>query len=304
MSRIFGFGSAAVDFRIVTADFGESYREKLLARETMLCDGGSVANALVQAAALGGECVFLGKLGDDPVGRRILAALKAERVDTGAAIVVPGAQSPFNLAVYAGERRRRVGGFLLPNVAATVSAEELEVWAELLRPEDWCLVELGEIPLDTVNAFCQLARRRGVKLAVDVDLDPLRQCGADRETVEAIFSACHLLVPNRNAIFELYRTERPDELAGQLRERFGVPAVITAGADGVYWSGEPGEPARHLAAPPVEVVDTVGAGDAFHGGLLYGLSQGLALEGAIALGSRCGADACRFFGARPRRDTK
>ena len=95
---IFGFGSAALDFRIRTADLGPEYRAKLLARETALLGGGAVANALVQVSRLGGDAAFLGKLGGDWIGERIVAGLESEGVDCSATIMDPMECSPFNVA--------------------------------------------------------------------------------------------------------------------------------------------------------------------------------------------------------------
>jgi len=295
MSRIFGFGSATLDFRISTADFGDTYRDKLLARETKLFGGGSAANTLVQAARLSAQASWLGKLGSDWIGNTIVSGLEEDGVDCSHAFRDAAACSPFNVAVYA--EWRRVGGYLLPNALGTLSRHEAERLASVPKPGNWCIVEIGEIPLDAVHAFCQAAVQRGVRLVIDVDLDPVRQCVGDPSLVGAILRCADVLAPNRVAFRSLYGDIGASELVDALVAEYGVSVVITSGADGAYYR-VPGQPTRHVPAIPVEVVDTVGAGDAFHGGLLYALSCGQSLEEAVLLGAKCGAAACLKFGAR------
>lgn len=302
MPRIFGFGSATLDFRINTADFGDSYRDKLLARETKVFGGGAAANCLVQVARLSRKAVgwsmrpaWLGKLGRDCIGDGIVSGLEEEGVDCSAALRDATVCSPFNVAVYA--EWRRVGGYLLPNALGTLTPGEVDQLVFVPEPGDWCIVEIGEIPLDSVHGFCRTAHARGVHLVVDVDLDPQRQCVGDPSLIGATLRCADVLAPNRAALRSLYGEIGAPELVDALLAEYGVSVVITSGEDGAYYR-DPGQPARHVPAIPVDVVDTVGAGDAFHGGLLYALSRGETLADAVLLGTRCGAAACLKFGAR------
>jgi sugar/nucleoside kinase (ribokinase family) len=294
-NRIFGFGSAAVDFRITTAEYGPEYRDKLLARETRPMGGGSVANCLAQVARLGGDAIWLGKLGTDWIGDRITRDLQSEGVGTDFVIRDADSCSPFNVAVYA--EKRRVGGFLLPNSLSTLSGDEIQLLADEVAVNDFVIVEIGEIPLDLTAAFCNAVRDRGARVVVDVDLDPIRQCVGPTDAVEQILRLADLLVPNAAAMVSILPGKTPVELVKSVVETYERTTVVTAGADGVYWC-EPNGCVRHCAAIPVAIVDTVGAGDAFHGGMVFGLATGMTLSEAIRLGVRCGAAACTAFGAR------
>ena len=140
-------------------------------------------------------------------------------------------------------------------------------------------------------------KSRHTRLAIDVDLDPVKQCGGTINTIHKIFQNADLLVPNRSAVKSLYPDSSADTLAGQMAQDFGVTTIITAGVNGVYYC-KPRETVKHQPAFEVSVIDPVGAGDAFHGGLLFALSQNWALEEAVRLGARCGALNCQAFGAR------
>jgi len=294
--RVIGFGTAAVDFRIDTADLGVGYLDKLLARDQQVLGGGATANCLVQVARLGGRASWIGKLGCDWIGDRIMSDLASEGVDCGGAIRSPSVCSPFNVAVYADGRR--VGGYLLPNGLATLTPDEARrLAAESVSPGDWVAAEIGEIPLGTVLAFCVEARARGAAVMVDVDLDPVAQCIGGREAFDGICDAAAVIAPNHGAMRSAYPDCTAERLSRCMSADRNALTVVTAGADGAF-ACEPGERPVHVASHPVALVDTVGAGDAFHGGLLFALSRGRALADALALASRCGAAACTALGAR------
>jgi sugar/nucleoside kinase (ribokinase family) len=295
--RIWGFGSAAIDLRIRTADFGESYRDKLLARETRWLGGGSTANTLVQVARLGGSAGWLGKLGTDSIGKAIEDSLSTEGIDLAALIRDPAALSPFNLAAYAGAGRRRIGGFLMPNCLGDIGWQDLEHFITFISPGDWLLIEVGEIPLPVCSRFAGMACQAGAKVVVDVDLDPVAQCGSTPDEVSRLFSHCDLLMPNHQSMQSLYPGIDGSGLLDVLHERYGTCVIVSEGAEGSRAVDSEGRHI-HIPAPKVEVVDTVGAGDAFHGGVIFGLSQGRDLEQSIRMGTICGAHNCTCFGAR------
>jgi sugar/nucleoside kinase (ribokinase family) len=257
-SRVIGFGTAALDYRIRTADLGIGYTEKLLARRVDVLGGGAIANCLVQASRLGADALWLGKLGRDKPAETIIGQLEDEGIDCSRVLYDPSASSPFNLAVYAGKKRRRVGGYLLPNSLARLSEGDITILSSAVSPGDWVIVEIGEIPLESVLLFCRQAKSKEARLAVDVDLDPVRQCGADKTLIEEIFGVQDLIMANRQALGSVYSVDTAKELARVLSRAFAAKTVVTAGADGCYFCPS-GKAVDHLRAIPVEVVDPVGA---------------------------------------------
>jgi sugar/nucleoside kinase (ribokinase family) len=297
LPRIWGFGSAAIDLRISTAEFGEGYRDKLLARQTRWLGGGSTANTLVQVARLGSQAGWLGKLGTDSIGKAIEDSLSTEGVDLAALIRDPTALSPFNLAAYAGAGRRRIGGFLMPNCLGDIGGQDLDHFITFISPGDWLLIEVGEIPLPVCSIFAGMACQSGARVVMDVDLDPVAQCGSTKDEVSDLFSHCELLMPNHQSMQSLYPGIDGSGLLDLLHERHGTAVIVSEGAEGSKAIDSTGKH-FHVPAISVDVVDTVGAGDAFHGGVILGLSQGRSFEQSIELGTICGAHNCKSFGAR------
>jgi sugar/nucleoside kinase (ribokinase family) len=296
-TEVYGFGSAALDFRIEVADLGSDYKDKLLAQKTTILGGGAVANCLIQVARLGGNASWLGKLSDDWIGNKIKEQLSLEKVNCSNIIQDSSVCSPFNLAVYAGEKLRRVGGFLIPNSLAGLSHQDVYSLVSHIKKEDWVIVEIGEIPLDISLSFCQQVKKKGANLLIDIDLDPVKQCKGSITLIKEMIRLADYLIPNYYAIQTLYPDIKPEILVKKIADEFKLITIITVGADGVYYC-KPGKSVVHQEALKVNIVDTVGAGDAFHGGLLFGLANNWSLPEAVKLGIRCAAYNCQSFGAR------
>lgn len=297
MSKIWGFGTAAIDIRIKTADYGKDYRDKLLAQESRWFGGGATSNFLVQVVRLGGEAGWLGKLGADPIGAAIRSMLESEGVDCGSVITEETALSPFNVAIYAGDAMRRIGGFLLPNCIQSLDDGDLAALCAEIKPDDWVLIEVGEIPVPVCARMAKLVRAKGARVAIDVDLDPVKQCGAAPEDIADLLSSGDTLMPNLVAMRTLYPTETAEEIAKSMAGAYGRPVILSMGEAGSALYDERGQ-FTVVQSVPVDAVDTVGAGDAFHGGVVFGLSRRLPVERAMLLGNICGAHNCKTFGAR------
>jgi len=299
MNRVFGLGSAAIDFRICVADLGWDYPDKRIAQKTMIYGGGSMANCLTQIARLGGDAVWLGKLGRDWIGMRILDLMREEHIDLNQVILDASFCSPFNIAVYAGEEgaAHRIGGFLLPNSLVMLTEQDLLTWASNISRRDWVALEFGELPASILVQFVRLLKQTCAGIVLDVDLDPLRQCQADPDLIDELFSAVDYLMPNRAAINSMMQTSAAPAQVRYLIEKYQTAVVMTAGAEGAY-AGSPQGEIVHVPAESVHVVDTVGAGDAFHGGFLYALAQGGDWREALKLGAYCGSMNCLAQGPR------
>jgi sulfofructose kinase len=92
--------------------------------------------------------------------------------------------------------------------------------------------------------------------------------------------------------------ETPDiaEGLGRMREQTGAWLAVTCGGEGVYWLDD-GQ-VRHLPAFEVEVVDTLAAGDVFHGALALALAERRPIEAALPFAAAAAAIKCTRFGGR------
>jgi len=255
---------------------------KVVASEFITTGGGCAANAAVATARLGGRVAFAGPLGgeSDAVSARIVADLTAEGIDCGGCVrVVDGTPSVSLILIDArGEKMiatRR--GVRLANV--------LPADAEALVADVDAVLVDNRFP-EFVTAVCQAARRRGIPVIVDLDQatridDSLFKLGthviASSEALRGIAGIADLGVALR-----------------KLAEHLDGFVAVTDGPNGVYWLEA--ETLRHRPAFPVEAIDSLGAGDAFHGAFTLALAEGRDLETALRFASAAAALKCTKFG--------
>jgi ribokinase len=246
--------------------------------------GGKGGNQAVAAARLGAPTAFVGAVGDDPFGAEARLALEAEGIDlrglvtlpaeaTGVALIVVDAGGENSIAVAGG-----ANGALTPELVGR-ALRTLE-----LRPDDVVLVG-HEIPTATTREALRLAGEAGATTI----LNPAPAHGLDAGTL----ALADILTPNRGELAVLADDDGPaaGPVAQSLLEdtsrwagpagragRAGRAVLVSLGGDGALLVDAAGS--VPLPAPPVEVVDTVGAGDTLNGALAAGLAAGLGLPDA------------------------
>ena len=295
--KLYGFGSACVDYRIHIPDMGKNYTDKVMADDIVELGGGACANCLVQAARLGGDCTYLGKLGQDPQSDAIKKLLSDEKVSIELQKAGKSTLSPMNIAVYKGVENIRLGGYLLPNSLGSITCEEAAKLAAKMEEGSSVMVEIGEIPLKSVLIFMKVAAKKDIRIFVDVDLDPVKQCRAPFELFEEILTYADVIIPNYNAVRDLYKVNNRSYLAAHLSVKLKKTVIVTAGDRGVYYC-ENGNGAKHILADDIKVNDTVGAGDSFHGSLMYAMAIGCDIEESIRFAIKCSQLTCMGYGSR------
>ena len=173
-----------------------------------------------------------------------------------------------------------------------IGADDLSLLEEMLASAKVLLLQL-EVPIETVTAAAQAARRRGV--AVILDPAPARALPAE------LYAATDIITPNETEAaalvgFPVQDQESAERAGRALLDRGVRVAVIKMGGKGVYWLDGVG--GGFAPAFQVEAVDTVAAGDAFNGGLATALDAGLPLEQAIRWGLAAGALSVTKSGAQ------
>jgi sugar/nucleoside kinase (ribokinase family) len=263
--------------------------------------GGSAANTALAFARLGGRAVFIGAVGRDATGRRLVAELRAGGVTVHSVRVpLPTAR----LAAYVAPDGER--SFVTERAAADhLSAADIR--AEWLRGCHALHVpgySLYHHPVrDAALAAVGLARERGALVSVDLSSRvPLLTAG--RPAVTALLAQLRpdLLLANVAEVAALLGRAEPGTLLA-----LAEVVVIKEGASGcrVLWRG-PGTSVQQLAVAttPVPAADTTGAGDAFAAGFLWSLLARVGpgsrsageLRRAALSGHRAAADVLR----RPR----
>jgi sulfofructose kinase len=274
-------GHAALD-AIVAVPRLPQPDERLPATDGVLAGGGPAATAAVALARLGVPVAFAGRVGDDPAGSFVRDGLDRERVDVSLLDVVTGA-TPFT-ACLVGPDGDRV---LLPTPGTLPPITPTESLLAALEHATW-------LHVDHVGAAILPAlRAAGLSVRVSVDGgNPIPGLALD---------GIDLYAPTVTALLEL--TGAADIETG-LRTALDAGArlvVATDGANGCHAAWVEGGVVRsiHVAARPVaRLVSTLGAGDAFHGGLLAALLEHRPVEDALARANAVAAASTRALDGR------
>ena len=258
--------------------------------------GGSIANSIAGMAALGMATGFIGKIGDDDLGRLFADAFAKGHVRFPAT-PMDTAPTGHCLVLITPDAERTMHTVLGASVTTAVDDLDAALLADtgLLFGEGY----LWDSP--SARAAFQAAadhvRGRGGKVAFSL-ADGL--CvGRHHDAFMALLGNIDILLANEAEIEALFGTQIADEIAKKLAD-YDVLAAVTYGADGVHLFDKTAHahvPAQKL--PAEEIVDLTGAGDQFAAGFLAGLHQGKAMEAAAQMGIDAASAVIRYIGPRP-----
>lgn len=285
--RVVIVGSANMDL-VAAAPRVPRPGETVLGGEFRVVQGGKGANQAVAAARLDAEVTLVARVGGDDFGRELLAGLSLAGVRCDHVAVTAGVSSGVALIVVGADGQNAI--CVVPGANGRLTVEDVEAAAPAIAEAKVCVVQL-EIPMPTVLAALDIARRSGVETIVD-------PAPAPADPPAALLHA-DVLTPNETEAATLLGTSggAAAETARQLRRRGCGAVVLKRGADGAFVCDASGEAA--FAPPAVEVVDTTGAGDAFTAALAVARAGGATLAEAARFAVAAGSVACTRFGAQP-----
>jgi ribokinase len=213
--------------------------ETVLASSVSAAPGGKGGNQAVAAARAGATVQLVAALGDDPAASQLRAHLSANDVGMDGTVTVPGSSGAAVIVVDAGAENTIV---VAPGANSHLSVASAEV-RKVVADADVVLMQL-EIPIDTVLAAARVGRDAGAVVILNAS-----PSGADASRLAELSQAVDVVVVNE---VEAREWHWPVE-----------HLVITQGSSGASYrcAGR----SVDVPAPPVEAVDTTGAGDVFAG---------------------------------------
>lgn len=271
-------GHACYDL-VFAVDQHPAADEKRRASAFTSCGGGNASNAAMTAASLGASVAFAGYLGNDVYGDLHLAELQAAGVDTQL-VVRGGDATPISAIFVKPDGARSIvnyGGATNRLTAQDVPFAQLRPRAVLLDGHQTALA----------LSVADWAREQGIATVLDAE-------SVNTTTVE-LLRRCSIVAASEGFALTFTGASSPGAAMARLAEL--APAVIvTQGERGLIW--QRGAETGSLAAFAVTVVDTTGAGDAFHGALAVGAARGMAWVEMLRMASAAGALCCTKHGAR------
>ncbi len=291
------FGSANADLVVGVGDF-PAPGETVFGTSFAVALGGKGVNQAVAAARLGAATAFVGRVGGDPYGAMLRDGLAAVGVDVTGVAVDPALATGVAVVVIDADGQNRI--VVVSGANWAVGDADVARLAQELRAGDVLLLQL-ELRMAAVVAAADLARTRGAR----VILDPAPAPG---DGLPAGLYAPHVvLTPNETEAaalvgHDLATREAAERAARTLSGRGAGGVVIKLGERGICWAL--GDTLRWQPASVVDVVDTVGAGDAVNGALAAVLAEGGDLAQAVRWSAVAGSLAVTRAGAADAMPTR
>lgn len=257
---------------------------KVEAKDFFVVNGGCAANAAVAIARLGGRAALVGPLGGpagkDDNGDRVLAALKREQVDTSACQRIDGLATALSVI------------FIDPRGDRTIVTYRDERIAAARPDEPGALVATADLVLadnrypQFVRPICEAARHSELRIVLDADKATVEDDPLFRIASHVVFSSECLIAT----------TGHRDLAAGLkvIAQHTDSFLAVSNGPNDILLL-EDGS-LRRVPVFAINAVDTLGAGDALHGGFALALAEGMGEAQALRFGAAVAGIKCSRMG--------
>ncbi|ENL9263309.1 sugar kinase [Salmonella enterica] len=255
---------------------------KYVAKRYTEVGGGPAATAAVAAAKLGAQVDFIGRVGDDDTGNSLLAELESLGVNTRYTRSYTQAMSSQSAIMVDAKGERIIVNYPSPDLLPDAD------WLNDIDFSQWDVVLADVRWHDGAKQAFTLARQAGVMTVLDGDITP-------QDISELVALSDHAAFSEPGLARLTGMSETMDALKKSQTLTNGH-VYVTRGSEGCNWLEK--TTVRHQPGFTVEVVDTTGAGDVFHGALAFGLASGYAIEEAVRFASGVAALKCTRPGGR------
>lgn len=289
MAKVVVIGSSNTDM-VVKAGHLPVPGETILGGDFLMNPGGKGANQAVAAARLGGEVVFVAKVGDDIFGRESIAGLKKEKINTD--FVAIDMEEPSGVAIIMVDGKGENCIAVASGANHALSPDDVDKAAVQIEDSAVLLIQL-ETPIATVERSAE----RGSQMGKVVILNPApAQVLSDK-----LLAGLDIITPNETEAEILTGIKVTDQKSAEnaarvLRDKGVGAVIITLGSQGAYIQSE--TVSRLVPVANVNPVDTTAAGDTFNGALATGLANELSIEAAVEFANRAAAISVTRLGAQ------
>ncbi|MFT3827651.1 MAG: ribokinase [Chitinophagaceae bacterium] len=278
MKKIIVVGSTNMDMVVKTSHIPEP-GETVLGGTFFMNPGGKGANQAVAVARLGGDVIFISKMGNDVFGKQSSRLYDEEGIDTS--FLLSDDELPSGVALITVDEEGENSIVVAPGANAALGTTEVEAALKDLSDKHIVLLQL-EIPLDTVHFVARQAAQNKAR----VILNPAPAATLPPDLLQYV----DVLTPNETEAsilsgIKVTNLETAKQAAQAIRQLGVTNVVVTMGESGALLLEDT---VFHIVpTPSVQPVDTTAAGDVFNGALAVALSEGKSL--AVAVGFACEA---------------
>jgi sulfofructose kinase len=261
---------------------------KVLPERAVQAASGMATAAAATVARLGGNVELWARIGDDPTGDSFLRDLSSETVRIDRIRRIPGARTAFSTILVDNVGERLVVPYTDPSLDSDPS------WLPLPEVAEAAAVLVDMRWLEGARVLLAEARRHGVPSILDADVAPPELLR------EMIGLADHVLF-SEPALLSVAVSASPREALVEVATalRADVVGVTLGSAGALIWQRQAVEGSIHeFPTIPIRAVDTLNAGDVWHGTYAYGLANNWTLPETIQMANVAAAMKCEHFGGR------
>jgi sulfofructose kinase len=290
--RLLSVGAATLDtiFRLETLPTTSG---KFIPTEALEIAAGMATSAAVAARRLGANAALCACIGDDARAEQLMADYAAEGLDCRFVRRVPGARSAFSTILVDARGDRIIVPRYDPSLLQDIS------WLPLDEVATFDVV-LADVRWPAASAaILRAARAANTPSLLDADT-------AAPDVLDLLVPLASHCVFSEPAALTFTATDNArDAVQALARLLPNAFVAVTAGPEGCFWFDRDLGAVQSLAAPAIQAVDTLAAGDVFHGAFAVGLAEGRPVADIVRRANAAAALKCTRFGGRlgaPTRD--
>jgi len=289
MSKIIVVGSSNTDMVVHTSHL-PAPGETILGGKFLMNQGGKGANQAVAVKRLGGNLIFVAKLGNDILGQQSVDYFKKEGIDTK--YITLDENSASGVALISVDDHAENSIVVASGANMLLNEQDVDKVVEEMCEGDILLMQL-EIPIQTVEYAARRAFEKGVKVV----LNPAPARSLPKELLRYLF----MITPNRIEAemltgIKIVNDADAERVAKEISAMGVRNIIVTLGSKGCLV--REGDTSYCVDAFKVEPVDTTAAGDTFNGALCVGLAEGMNLRQAAVMASKASSVAVTRMGAQ------
>ena len=264
--------------------------ETILGNKYNVGPGGKGCNQAVAIARLGAKVNFISKIGKDSYGELALKTLTKNKINTESVIQDENLQTGVaGILVDKNSGKNAIN--VIVGAPSTLKVAEIDKHIDIIKNSKIFLTQL-EVPKDVTLHCLKIAKENGC-------LTILNPAPASEITKE-FYSNIDYFTPNETEAefytgIKITNEKEAKQAADKLIDLGLKKIIITLGEKGLFYSD--GKEEIYLKASAVKAIDTTGAGDAFNGGLAFGLSKEKPIKECLELANKVAGISTTKLGA-------
>ena len=256
-----------------------SIGETILGKKYNVGPGGKGCNQAIAIARLGGNTNFISKIGKDAYGALALKTLEKNKISTENTIQDSNQQTGV-AGILVDQNTGKNAINVIVGAPSSIKISEIEKKIELIKRSKIFLTQL-EVPKD-VTLYCLKTAKENGCITI---LNPAPASKISKE----FYNNIDFFTPNETEAefytgIKITNDQEAKQAADKLLNLGIKKVIITLGEKGLFYSD--GKEEIYLKAFPVQAIDTTGAGDAFNGGLAFGLSKEKPIKDCLELANK------------------